>query len=425
LSSYSERKHYVKIQLMDVLRPPRRPNYQGAEEKNTSKTNQLKDEEPAFLPPEEVAAKEDNAHKQEAIMLKKSGKKLSFKPRLPKSKKEWAITVVILLLLLGGAWWLFMRDKEIPIVSDVVDKIAEPEKPKTEASRLSGLQVDPELNKRPVTAVMIENSSEARPQSGLKESSLVFEAIAEGGITRFMALYQDTTPEHIGPIRSLRPYYLDWALPFEAGIVHVGGSPRALAEAKSLNARDLDQFYNGGSFDRASHRYAPHNVYTSLQRLLDLQYSKGFKSSSFTSFDRKGDQALAAPTARVIDINISSSFYNVHYEYDPAGNGYWRSQGGAPHTDEKTNAQIAPKVVIAAVMPRGIDADGEHTEYQTTGSGKVFIFQDGGVTEGTWSKTARSAQWKFTDAAGKTVALNPGQIWVSIVDTPGAVTFVP
>jgi len=115
-------------------------------------------------------------------------------------------------------------------------------KPTTEASKLTGVQVDPAVNQRPTTAVMIENSTAARPQSGLDQAGVVFEAIAEGGITRFEAIYQDSQPAYLGPVRSVRPYYIQWALGFDAAIAHVGGSPEALSDIKTWNAKDLDQF---------------------------------------------------------------------------------------------------------------------------------------------------------------------------------------
>src|SRR3989344_4870304 len=132
-------------------------------------------------------------------------------------------------------------------------KSVSPPKPVTIASPLTGLQVAPELAQRPVTAIMIENSLDARPQSGIQEAGVVFEAIAEGGITRFISLYQEAQPTYIGPVRSLRPYYIDWAVPFDASIAHIGGSPDALAQIRN-GGKDLDQFFNSGSYSRISSR---------------------------------------------------------------------------------------------------------------------------------------------------------------------------
>src|SRR5262249_44865010 len=158
----------------------------------------------------------------------------------------------------------------------------------------------------------IENSDDARPQSGLQEAGVVYEAIAEAGITRFMALFQETGPQYIGPVRSLRPYYIDFAAPFQASIVHVGGSPDALAQVTSGGFRNLDQFANGGSFWRISTRYAPHNVYTAFARLDALNQSKGYTSSKFTGWPRKKDKKLALPQATAIDIRVSSPDFYSH-----------------------------------------------------------------------------------------------------------------
>src|SRR5581483_6348891 len=117
------------------------------------------------------------------------------------------------------------------------------QQPTTVASTLTGLPVDPSVNKRQVTAVMIENSLDARPQSGLDQAGIVFEALAEGGVTRFMALFQDTQPDYIGPVRSARPYYIQWLLGYDAAYAHVGGSPDALNDITAWHVKDLNQFY--------------------------------------------------------------------------------------------------------------------------------------------------------------------------------------
>lgn len=348
-------------------------------------------------------------------------------PRRWSTKKKricTALLVVFLLALAGGGYYWY-RATHMTKPADVVAKEETPPAPTTEASRLTGVQISPELNKRAVTGVMIENSPDARPQAGLKDAGVVFEAVAEGGITRFLALFQESQPDHIGPVRSARPYYLDWLLPFDAAYAHVGGSPDALAQIKSLGVKDLDQFSNAGAYQRVSNRYAPHNVYTSSAKLDALEQQKGFTTSNFTGFVRKAESPVEVPAAIAIDLAISSYLYNVHYDYDKVSNSYKRSEGGKPHVDERSGEQIAPKTVVALVMPSGIAADGTHTDYKTVGSGPMFVFQDGGVTQGTWTKADRKAQFTFTDAAGKPLALNPGQTWVTMVGNAGAVTYRP
>ncbi len=328
-----------------------------------------------------------------------------------------AITFGVLLLLPKEATAPKPIKKEEPKV--------EAPKPTTEASRLTGLQVDPSLNKRPVTGIMIENSPDARPQSGLTSAGVVFEAIAEGGITRFLTLFQDAQPDYIGPVRSVRPYYLDWLQGFDAAVAHAGGSNDALAKIKSDGVKDLDQFFNAGAYERVKGRYAPHNLYTSSAKLDALQAAKGFTSSTFEGFARKADAKLATPTAKSIDLSISGFYYNPHFDYDASTNTYKRSMQGKPHIDEKSGTQIAPKVLIANVMQyRLIDSVG-HSGYNTIGSGTSYIFQDGGVSIGTWEKASRKAQIVFKDANGAVLPLNAGQTWISAVNNSGSVKYTP
>lgn len=339
-----------------------------------------------------------------------------------------------LLLIFGASaigWFYFIQPDSHPrVVSYFSHHKPKPKPPPTAPSPLTGALVDPALTKRPVTGIMIENSTEARPQSGLQAAGVVVEAIAEGGITRFLALYQESTPQYIGPVRSLRPYYLDFAAPFQAGIVHVGGSPEALARVRNGSYRDLDQFFNSGYFTRISARPAPHNVYTSFARLDALNQAKGYTSSLFTGWSRKTDKKLATPTAKTIDISISSALYNSHYNYDPASNSYLRSEAGKPHLNltsagDKTGVQLKPKVVIALVMSYGLEADRKHSQYSDTGSGAAYIFQDGGVTVGSWQKAAQDSQISFMDAAGQPVKLNAGQTWIALVSTANKVNYKP
>lgn len=290
----------------------------------------------------------------------------------------------------------------------------------TVASSLSGLPVQPEVNQRPVVGVMIENSAAARPQSGLSQAGVVFEAIAEGGITRFLALFQDDQATNVGPVRSARPYYVQWSEGFRAAYAHVGGSPDALANIKSWNVQDLNQFYNAAPFHRVSSRAAPHNMYTSIVDLAALASQKGYKSD-YTPLARKAASASKQPTASKIDISISSALYNVHYDYDATANNYKRSEGSAPQTDSNSGAQLSPAVVIAMAVPLSAGAKtaqgGAYSNYNPLGSGAAVIFQDGIKTDVTWHKADNTSQLTFTDAAGKPVALNPGQTWISVVDS--------
>jgi hypothetical protein len=352
-----------------------------------------------------------------------------FKGLTKKQKIMVLVGAALALLVIGGgsAYGLYKYAHKSKPPAPVKKQVVKPPAPKptTQASPLTGVQTTFELAKHPVTGIMIENSPDARPQSGLKDAGVVFEAIAEGGITRFLALFQEAQPDYIGPVRSSRPYYLDWLMPFDAAYAHVGGSPDALAQIKSLGVKDLDQFYNSAYYQRISQRYAPHNVYTSMAKLDQAKTAKGYTTSTFTGFERKPEAASPQPTAKTIDFAISGALYNAHYDYDPPTNSYKRSEGGKPHVDEKSGAQLSPKVVIALTMSRGIAADGTHTQYNTVGSGTAFVFQDGVMTQGTWQKSDRKKQFSFTDSAGKVLKLDPGQTWITVVDNAASVVYKP
>lgn len=267
----------------------------------------------------------------------------------------------------------------------------------------------------PVTAVMIENSPDARPQSGLEQAGVVYEAIAEGGITRFMALYQNENPTLIGPVRSVRPYDLDWMRPYDASLAHVGGSAAALQEVRNGQWRDLDQFFNGGSYWRATDRYAPHNVYTTMARLNALEKSKGYTTSTFTGFDRTDAKPAETPDATHITINFSDALYNTAYVYDAKANNYTRYQAGAVHTDRE-KGPITPSVIVALhVDEQTVMQDGWRQIIQTSGSGQATIFQNGTATNVTWHKPDQKSQLYFTDSSGKHVALVRGQTWIAAV----------
>lgn len=408
--------------MQDDFQPPRRAdNYGDAPDLSTPK---IQSEIPVTPHPEDVANNEQGAV---ALPVSK-GKLRSFRLarfRWPKlSKKQWILAGAGGLLFIGGTGYglysVFKSDPPPPAPAVVQQVEPEPEpEPTTAPSPLTGLEVDIPLTKRRVTGVMIENSPDARPQAGLREAGIVFEAIAEGGITRFMALFQEARPAHIGPVRSVRPYYLDFVLPFDAAFVHAGGSAQGLADIKKLNVKDLN--HNSTAFRRVTNRYAPHNLYTDMDKLDAYADSRGFKESKFTPLKRKEEKPAETPTTKSIDLKISSFLYNPSFSYDAKTNSYLRSMAGKPHVDEKSGKQIAPKTVVALVMSHRYS--GIYSVYGTTGKGQAFVFQDGTVTKATWHKKSRQGQFSFTDAKGRELALNAGQTWFSLVSSAGAVSY--
>lgn len=411
---------------MEDIKPP---NKQSAEQKKIKA-----DDGSDFEVPEVIGEEEDAQDKINTIAGEQATKlrPASKSRRLPKwlllSKKQWIIAGAIVAILIGGGVALAWPQKKTappkPVHHVAIPKPAP--KPTTVPSKLTGLPVAPSVNQNPITAIMIENSTFARPQSGLDQAGVVFEAIAEGGITRFAALFQDTAPSYVGPIRSVRPYYLSWLDGFNAPVAHVGGSPEAIQDLTSWGMKNMDQFYYSSYYTRITSRAAPHNVYTSIAELNALENAKGFATSDFTGFLRKAQQASKTPSPTTIDFAISSSDYNVEYQYDAANNDYKRSEGGAAHmqVDQAgTQTQIAPKVVVAMVMPNSLESDGLHNQYGTVGSGTAYVFQDGTVTVGTWSKSANNAQITFADDSGKTLYLDDGYTWLTALGSKSDVSY--
>ena len=295
-------------------------------------------------------------------------------------------------------------------------------------SKLSEQKVeDQALVTAPVTAIMIENSPEARPQSGLAKAEIVFEAVAEGGITRFLTLWQINKSDIIGPVRSLRTHYLNWLTPFEASIAHVGGSTSALRSARSGLYRDIDQMANGGSYWRSTDRVAPHNVYTSSEKLDALNQAKGYTKSDPEMFARQKPKAPTAETeglVKQINITISHPLYDSYFSYDMATNKYLRFQAGAAHLDRENGQIKSDALIVIKTTMHNIPEDGTHYQVNALGAGEAYVFQNGTVTQGTWKKATKDDQIKFYDNTEQEIKINRGQVWITAIQNDsGKVTW--
>jgi hypothetical protein len=329
---------------------------------------------------------------------------------------------VVLALLLGLLVYNFVK-------SDTVDRtdpnstseVSEPEIVLV-ASPLTGIEVTPDLAERPTVAAVVENSPEARPQSGLVEAGAIYEFLVEAGITRFVAVHQEQMAEKVGPIRSLRTQFIDVILGYDAGIAHDGGDPKALTDFAQLAGRDLA---GGGIYWRSTDRWAPHNEYTSGEGAFNLMYERGYNSSEYDPWQRKDDAPLEVPTASSITIEPSSYLYHIDYKYDPTSNTYARSMADQLHKDKETGAVISPNVVIAMKAPHRIVDSAGHQGIDLVGTGDAWVFQDGGVVKGKWKKSSRSTNFSFVDSEGKAIKLNTGQAWVTVIPTDRTVDYTP
>ena len=294
---------------------------------------------------------------------------------------------------------------------------------------LSGLPTRPALaNRRPVAVVIDNYDPDARPQAGLNRASVVFETVAEGGITRFMAIYLEKDAPIIGPVRSARIYFDSWAAGLNAIYGHAGGNNDALAEIPSLSPiANVDGLMSSGywrSWDRA----APHNLYTSSTGVRAAAGESGAGDVPPYLLHKRPLPAKLRPAGGTLTIGFSGPEYNVQYKYDPKCNCYPRSMNGYPHVDSVSLRQIAPSNVVvlyAGVVPdRNSDTPGS-VDVQTRGIGKALYFRDGKMLQGYWEKGAASDPLLLLDLKYQPVALNPGQTWFEAVPIGNGVYWTP
>ncbi len=316
--------------------------------------------------------------------------------------------------------------------------------------------------KRRPLAVMLENTPDARPQSGLITADVVFEAVAEGGVTRFMAMYYcgvqrfDTT---VAPVRSARTYFVDWASGFNWPLyAHVGGAnipgrSDALGQLRQygwVGENDLNQFSIGyPTFVRDYNRIpdkeiaTEHTMVTSTEKLWTVAADRDWtnlsparkiaKSLTPESDWKAGYQGWAfekeVPAKGAVN-KISYEFwtgydeYALRWEYDPASDSYQRFLAGQPHQDLETDKQItASNVVVLLTKEEGPINEKLHMMYKTTGTGDALIFLHGEAIEGTWTKKTRESELEFKTDKGKEVEFARGPIWISVISLTNKVEY--
>lgn len=321
---------------------------------------------------------------------------------------------------------------------------------KTEACPLNGAMYSKEQrdwweSHRPL-GVMIENHLDARPQSGLSFADIVYEAVAEGGITRFLAVFYCQDAGIIGPVRSARTYFLDYISEYGSYplYAHVGGA-NTPGPADALGQigdygwnqyNDLNQFSIGfPTFKRDQSRLGrqvatEHTMYSVTNKLWDFAAAKrGLTNKdksgkswddTFVPYQFKDDAPLSArPDKQSITIDFwNDPNYEVTWVYNKANDNYLRNNGGVPHLDRNTNKQLTAKNVVVLFMRESTANDGYennvHQLFGTIGSGKALIFLDGKEIKGTWKKSNREARTLVFDSSGNEVKFNRGTIWFEL-----------
>lgn len=286
----------------------------------------------------------------------------------------------------------------------------------TDRHPLTGLSLSAPLLSRPqVFAVMVENSYEAWPLSGLDQAFLVIEAPVEGGIPRFIAFFEEASEsKKIGPVRSARPYYLDWADEFSSIYAHVGGSPEALNLINTNDTtRDFDQFFQSEYFWRDTvGRFAPHNVYTSTDLLMSSLQELGRSTKEYLPWLFADGRASGENISPTIDWG-SGSTYDVTWKYETQTNSYARFQGTVQMKMTAGAVITANNVIVLESEVAVVDALGRR-HIRTVGEGRALLYQNGAKIVATWKKPTRTDRLRFYSADGQELMMNAGKTWIEV-----------
>jgi len=298
---------------------------------------------------------------------------------------------------------------------------------------LTGLPISPEAAVQHPIAVMVDDHPDARPQAGFNAASVVWQAPAEGGVPRYMLVFQDQIPADVGPIRSARQYFIEWAAELNAMYVHHGGSPQAkvtlLEKGGGQWVYNADGFrWEGRFLLRASDRFAPHNVMTDGDLLRRLARRVGAEDGPIEppwSFAPDAPANRRPIGGRIVIRYGVPPYETVSYRYDAATNTYRRfvGQAGAkqrPQIDEADGQQVAPRNVVILRMAFGPLTNDKNPakdrqEAANVGKGQAWIATNGRTIKGTWRKASPTAPTLLFDGDGNPVRLTAGQTFVQVI----------
>ncbi len=329
------------------------------------------------------------------------------------------IAIFYWILLLAG--WL---DRESPNLTGGQESVSTPTVSKEYKyfSQLNGEGVESRRDIQPqVVGAMIDNHPDAWPaQGGLGEAKVVYEALAEGGTTRYLAFFSsEQSADTVGPIRSARPYFIDWIREYgDALYLHSGGSPEALDYIKKINLFDANEFWWGKYYWRSEGVPAPHNLFTNASRWQVLIRDAGRLASStswqgwrfVTSSEPRTD---GEPAAGVL-IPFSSQ-YKVRWQYQADIESYSRFINDEAVGSGADNLTAAT-VIVQFVPTKIIDEEGRR-QLATVGGGEARVFSGGRMIRGRWAKTSPTARTRFYTPLGEEIPLTPGKIWIEVVPT--------
>ena len=292
--------------------------------------------------------------------------------------------------------------------------------------------VEEDSNKRPI-AVMIDNNVGYNSHAGLQDSYINYEIIVEGGFTRIMALFKDKDVDLIGPVRSSRHYFLDYALESDAIYAHYGWSTYAENDIKTLGVNNINGLTAESAYWRDKKIAAPHNVFTNIETLYKYASSKGYsdetedwKLLNYSADDitfkgpeiNKETGEAVEEDERIVANNLNLRYSNYQltsYSYDSENKYYLRSMDGKAHIDKTTGEQLHYKnIIVMKVKNYSLDSYGRQ-DLDTVGSGDGYYITNGYALPITWTKDERDGKTKYKYEDGKIVRVNDGNTFIQII----------
>ncbi|NLI70796.1 MAG: DUF3048 domain-containing protein [Firmicutes bacterium] len=322
------------------------------------------------------------------------------------------VLLALLALFIIGNHFLFPSDHKPDEVMN------EPPPDKTEnkpfLSPYTGLPMEGELLERPLAA-MIDNHQQARPQHNLQVASYVYEVIAEGGITRFLAVFHHKYEGKIGPVRSIRPYYAHLARENDAVVAHCGSSRQSVELLRKKGYDHLDEQPNPAYFFRENTLRPPHNLFTDMDRMIDgaKHYQLYRPTRQAPLWEISESEGETFGSAEEIGINFSN-YNRVLYRWDEGEKGYRRFINGQPHVDGQDNRQLIVQNVIIQYVPARLISN-VHREYSLVGNGEGLHVSNGHSRNLQWSKGSFDTETRFTLEGGQPLKIAPGNTWIHIL----------
>jgi len=267
---------------------------------------------------------------------------------------------------------------------------------------------------RPI-GVTIDNSSSARPQSGLNLADLVYEVPVEGGVTRYVAVFFHRGAKTIGPIRSARPYLIDLSREWDAVYIHCGQSPQAQTYFAQQNIAHINEMFHPSGFWRDKSRIAPYNLYTDTNSLWEEITKLGWdREANQAGYHYRGQDEDPAGLP-VEKLSITYPYGRVGYEYAAKSGSYLRFLNQNPYQDLTSGEQLAAENVLIQQVPmQQFDSVGR-LEVGLLGQGKAWLFSGGRVQEGTWRKDYSTSRTRFYDQTGAEMSMGKGRTWIQLI----------